>query len=63
MTTTATYLTRHIHHAVVYAVGEEKRPALTAVLGEEGTLHETPARVLRGLRDVQLYTDITLRYS
>jgi 6-phosphogluconolactonase/glucosamine-6-phosphate isomerase/deaminase len=60
MTTTLTYLTRHVHHAVVYAVGEEKRAALTRADAATGSLNETPARILRDMPDVHIYTDITL---
>jgi len=60
ITTTLTYLTRHVHHAVVYVAGEEKRDALVRTRSETGSLHETPARVLRDMPDVHIYTDITL---
>ena len=60
MTTTPVYLTRHVHHAIVYVTGEEKRQALIALHAEHGSLHETPARVLREMSDVRIYTDLTV---
>jgi 6-phosphogluconolactonase/glucosamine-6-phosphate isomerase/deaminase len=60
MTTTLTYLLRHVHHAVVYVTGEEKRQALQALSHTHGTLHKTPARVLRDMQDVHVYTDVSL---
>ena len=62
VTVTSTYLVRHADHAIVYATGEEKRTALEAVLAEEGSLHVTPARILCTMRDVALYTDLTLTH-
>jgi 6-phosphogluconolactonase/glucosamine-6-phosphate isomerase/deaminase len=40
--------------------GENKKEALTKVLAEEGSLVETPGRILRELREVKLFTDISL---
>lgn len=60
MTVTITYLKRHIDHAVVYAVGEGKREALSRVEAEKGILAETPARVLQEVEDGQIYTDVVL---
>ena len=60
MTTTLSYIQRHVHHAVVYAKGEGKREALDRVLNENGTLAETPARIVRDMPDAHLYTDLTL---
>ncbi len=60
MTTTLSYIQRHVHHAVVYATGESKREVLDRVFDAHGSLAETPARILRELPDVRLYADITL---
>lgn len=49
---------RHISHAVVYACGEARREALRAVGAAEGSLAQTPARILRELPDVRIFTDI-----
>jgi len=45
---------------VVFMVGEEKRNALERVLAEEGMLAETPARIVREMRDATIFTDIKL---
>ena len=60
MTATCTYLIRHVDHAVVFATGEEKRTALEAAFAEDSALHTTPARILKSMRDVSLYTDLAL---
>jgi 6-phosphogluconolactonase/glucosamine-6-phosphate isomerase/deaminase len=60
MTVTNTYLLRHVDHAIVYVVGEEKHSALGAVCVKDGEFHKTPARILNSMRDVALYTDISL---
>ncbi len=61
MTTTLTYLQRRVQYAVVYAVGDTKRDALMALVAEEGSIEKTPARVLRSMQDVSLYTDQQVR--
>lgn len=57
-TTTNIFLREYIDHAFVYAVGENKRDALGRVVAESGDLPTTPARVLREMKDVQVFTDI-----
>lgn len=58
VTVTLPFLRKNITNAIVYAVGEAKQPALARVLTERGTLAETPARILREMNDVLLFTDI-----
>jgi len=48
---------RMVDHAVVYVVGEEKRATFERVLAENGALAETPARIIREMKDVRLFTD------
>lgn len=61
ITTTLSYLKRHVAHAIVYVAGEEKRTALTALRGD-ASIAQVPARILTALPDVQIYTDLTLDY-
>lgn len=58
VTTTITFL-KTIDHSIVYCVGENKREALERVYAERGSYAETPARVLRDMKDAILFTDIT----
>jgi 6-phosphogluconolactonase/glucosamine-6-phosphate isomerase/deaminase len=52
---------RKIDTAIVYAVGEEKKNAITRVQASKGTLPETPARILREIKGkVYLFTDIAV---
>ena len=60
ITTTFPFL-RKIGAVVVYITGEAKRPALEALVSENGTLYESPCRVWRELADpanAEIYTDI-----
>ncbi len=59
-TTTNTFLRDYIDHAFVYAVGANKKEALTRLVAETGDLPTTPARVLLEMKDVALFTDVTL---
>jgi len=59
-TTTNIFLRNFIDHAVVYAVGENKKEALTRLIAETGSLAETPARVLREMKCVDLFTDVVI---
>lgn len=58
VTTTLTFL-KEIDYSIVYCVGESKRDALMRVLADGGTYAETPARVIRDIKNVALFTDIT----
>lgn len=57
VTVTCSFLRTRVDYAVVFAVGEEKRVALERVFVEQGSLAETPARVVREMKDVRLFTD------
>lgn len=59
-TTTNTFLRNYIDYAFVYAVGANKKEALTRLVAETGDLPTTPARVLLEMKDVALFTDVTL---
>jgi 6-phosphogluconolactonase/glucosamine-6-phosphate isomerase/deaminase len=48
---------RSVDAAVVYAVGAEKKGAITAMLAPHGTIHETPARIVHEMPHCLLYTD------
>ncbi len=58
VTTTNTFMRDYIDHAVVYAVGENKRDALARLMAESGSLANTPARILREMKHVDLFTDV-----
>ncbi len=59
LTTTLSYLKKHVAHAIVYAVGGAKRTALLALSGTAPIEH-VPVRILGTLSHVQIYTDLTL---
>ena len=48
---------RKINHVVIFASGNSKKNALTKLLSNDGTLNESPCRIWRELKDVQLFTD------
>jgi len=49
---------RRVDVSVVYAVGEDKKDALERVFTKEGSLDETPARVIHEMALVYVYTDL-----
>ena len=51
---------REVDGAIVYAVGDQKAEALQKVVAHEGTLFSTPARVLKQMKSVTLFTDIVI---
>lgn len=57
LTVTHTFLRTVVTHAIVFVVGEDKEQALQAVLREKGAIQETPARIVREISVVSLYTD------
>jgi len=57
VTTTMTFL-RIVDYSVAYITGEKKTAAFERVLAESGSLAETPARIMREMKDIQVFTDI-----
>lgn len=59
VTSTFTFM-RRFDEVLTYIQGENKRDALQKVMADHGTLAETPGRILRELKKVELFTDIKL---
>ncbi|MCH7828332.1 6-phosphogluconolactonase [Patescibacteria group bacterium] len=51
---------RMVDHSVLYMVGKEKKEALKRALKVEGTLWETPARIIHEMKEVHIFTDIQI---
>lgn len=51
---------RMIDKAIVFAAGEEKGQAFSRLRDSEGSLHVTPARIVREMKRVQVFTDVRL---
>ncbi|OHA70728.1 MAG: hypothetical protein A3D64_01040 [Candidatus Wildermuthbacteria bacterium RIFCSPHIGHO2_02_FULL_49_9] len=49
---------QEVDFSVVYMAGKEKGQALSRMLAKEGTLWETPARIVREMKEVHVFTDI-----
>lgn len=58
VTTTLVFLKNAVDFAVVYVVGEQKIAAFQHATAEEGSSAQTPARILREMKQVRIYTDI-----
>lgn len=58
--TTNVHLLKKIKHSLIFAAGENKREALIRLYDKEGSLAETPARILREMPDSHLFTDIEI---
>ena len=56
--TTTLPLMSKISYAVGIVVGNEKQQALQKIADKNGTLAETPARILREMKDVDIFTNI-----
>ncbi len=56
ITTRHTFM-REIDHAVVFVCGD-KKPALQRVFAHEGSLAETPGRIVKEMKDVIFVTDV-----
>lgn len=48
---------RNVDTSIVYAVGEEKKAALSAALAPEGNTFQIPARIIHEMKHCLLYTD------
>ncbi len=49
---------RQVDYSIGYIMGEAKRDALSRVTASEGSLPETPGRILREMKSVKIFTDI-----
>ncbi|MHB0865453.1 MAG: 6-phosphogluconolactonase [Minisyncoccota bacterium] len=56
VTTTLPFL-RRIDSAIIFIIGENKRPALEQLLSDAGTLPESPCRIWREVAGAEVYTD------
>jgi 6-phosphogluconolactonase/glucosamine-6-phosphate isomerase/deaminase len=59
VTTTIPFFTL-ISHPVLFVTGESKRESLVKLLGENGTLAESPCRAWREIPNAHLFTDLQL---
>lgn len=60
ITVTPSFLINEVDTSIVYISGESKKEALEKVLDESGSLSETPARIIREMKDATIFTDIDL---
>jgi len=60
ITTTCTYLLRHVTHAIIYATGKPKKEVLERMLQATEETASLPSIVLNGISDARLYTDMSL---
>lgn len=56
-TVTNPFLRDYVDQAIVYVRGTDKKDALKKINAKEGSLHETPARILNEMKKVALFTD------
>ena len=59
-TVTLSFLRDGVDFSLLYVVGEDKAPALWRAVAKEGTLAETPARIIQEMKNVTLITTIDL---
>lgn len=60
ITTTLPFLRNQVDSALVFMSGEVKKEALRRILSDSGDIFETPARVIKEMKNVVLITDIQL---
>ena len=58
ITVTMPFLKKVVDATIVYLIGTEKKEALERVLSPQGTLFETPARIIREMKQVKVFTNI-----
>jgi 6-phosphogluconolactonase/glucosamine-6-phosphate isomerase/deaminase len=59
ITITMPFIRKYVNHAVAFISGDKKRMALDRLLAENGNLAQTPARILRELKNIEIFTDIS----
>lgn len=60
VTVTLPFLRKEVDCGVAYATGAKKRKAIRLVSAKRGSLAETPARVLREMKNITLFVDQTV---
>jgi 6-phosphogluconolactonase/glucosamine-6-phosphate isomerase/deaminase len=60
ITVTAKFMEDKIDTGLVYVVGETKTDALEKIVANQGRMAETPARILREMKQVEVFTDIVI---
>lgn len=58
VTVTMSFIRKFVDHAVAFISGGKKRAAFDRLIVEKGSLEETPVRILRELKDVEVFTDM-----
>lgn len=54
---------RKIDYAITLVLGDEKRTVLNKLIEEDGDLASAPARILREMKNVALFTDVNVPHS
>ncbi len=62
ITTTCSFL-RQVSLSIFYVTGVEKQAALSQVYSASGTLAETPARIVKEMKHVELCSDLQIKKS
>ncbi len=57
-TATLSFLKNEVDVALVYVAGDAKKSAFEKMISETGTLAETPARILREMKEVKIFTNL-----
>lgn len=57
-TATLAFLKDRVDETLVFMSGQSKRGALQDILSDDGELSETPARIIREMKNVSVFTDI-----
>ena len=57
-TTTLSFLQREVDSAIALVCGKEKGDAFRRVIARQGSLSETPMRIIHQMKNVEVFTDI-----
>jgi 6-phosphogluconolactonase/glucosamine-6-phosphate isomerase/deaminase len=58
ITSTLAYIKNNIDEAVIYACGDNKIEAMERVFAENGSLAETPSRIIHEMKSIKIFTDL-----
>jgi len=58
ITVTPYFLRNEVDSSIVFISGDSKKEALQKVLEEHGDLSQTPARIMREMKNITIFTDI-----
>jgi 6-phosphogluconolactonase/glucosamine-6-phosphate isomerase/deaminase len=61
VTITMPFIRNNVDYAVAYISGDKKQKVFEKLIAEKGSLEDTPARILKEIKNIEFFTDLTIK--